>query len=220
MARIRDPNIRSTRITAQDITEKRMSGECESRWFTPEFEGALEDTYGNHGAMTLARLLNAETAPFMPGYDSFVGITTNDLADIINTALVPNILGDKVFRLCLADIAETQLADFEAGEFSNPAPRIMVDGLRAYAFDKITAADLQVLIDVAYADENNRSDVSYLGKIALFSFPSKEFSDWTDLLDINLRKRTLLELKAIINRMKEYDRGNVDLENEITARPV
>ncbi|KKL71104.1 hypothetical protein LCGC14_2098240 [marine sediment metagenome] len=220
MAKIRDPNIRTGAITAQDVIGMRVGGECESRWYSDEFQNTLADIYGTHGAMTLARLLNAETVPFMPDFDPQVGSTTEDLADLVHTALSPALLGDKVFRLCLADIAETQLAVFEASGFSNPAPRAMVDGLRAYAFNMITSEDLQVLIEAAYADENNRSDVSYIGKIALLPFPSKEHTDWTDLLDINTRKRSVSELQAILDRMKEYDQGKVDLKNEITARPM
>lgn len=217
--------MRSTRIKAEDIFNRRVGGPCESRWFTPEFEQVVEDIYERNGDVTIGDLLDGKTRAQIPGRDGTEPDTVEDVCDCIITILDPALVGDKVFKLLMADIAELQLEDFEASEYNNPAPRAMVEGLRALAFGKITLEEFKVLQDEAYGEgrgneENNRADVSYLGRIATLPSPSKEFTDWTGEMDIKLREKSLAHVTKIQDRMKEFDRGAVDLKDEVTARPI
>ena len=122
----------------------------------------------------------------------------------------------------VADYAESYLAEFESGEWNDPAPRLMVNGIRRFAFRKITASQLRVLVDAAYDGENSRSYVSLPGKFATLvdGGETKEFRDFLGAVREQIREqRTVVQTQRILDRMKEYDVGAVDLTDEITSRP-
>lgn len=214
----KDPDIQTTRITAVEIAAKQKGGTGGSRWFAPGNETIFEDIYETGTPFTLADLLEGKPLELCPWYGS--QLEHEDLADIIHTAIYPGLVGDKVSRLMVADIAETQLGAFEASEFNDPAPRVMVDGLRAFAFGKIALPAFELLIDAAYSGENNRSDVSYLGMWATLPWPTKRYTNWSCVFLVKLMEKSQPELEAIVERMKEYEVGTVDLSSELTVRVV
>lgn len=219
MARVRDPGLRVGRIRRKDITDKLIGGECESRWYTPEFAGIVETIY-EENETTIADLLDGKTLKYLPGHFPSKRPTVADLTDIMLTIIDPALTGIKVFILIMADMAETELAAFEKSKYGNPDPRNMVNALRAYAFGKVTEKRMRIHIDQAYKGENNRSEVAYYAKIALAAkdAPSKKFSDWTGFLDVRWKQiKTIEQCEHVIERMKEYDLGTVDLQDEVTA---
>lgn len=217
--------MRSGRVKADDIRNRQVGPPCASVWYTPEYENVLAEIYENNGPVTIADIVSGSTRVHIPGYDPDAPPQVDALVDTIVTLLDPTIIGEKVFLCWFADIAEMQLEEFEASEFNNPAPRAMCEGLRALAFKKITLEEFKVLQDAAYGEgdgneENNRADVSYLGRLATLPYPSKEFTDWAGEMYIKFNGKSVDQLQAMIDRLGEFDRGAVDLEDDVTARPT
>jgi len=205
----RDPNMRTGRITAAEIIAR--NGKCNDRWSADGGEYSVEDAYEQRGPISIRDVLNSRVLSNILGRQENAAIDVLDASEIIFVVLDPDIVGEKVFRLMLADLAETNLEDFESSKFNNPSPRIMVDAIRSFAFGTTTVEDLITKTNEAYEGENSRADVYFYGKLAVEPPGSKVLRDLQGLVFVKMKEKTLEQLQAIIDRMKEYDAGTADL---------
>ncbi len=205
----RDPDMRTGRITSAEVIAK---ADPAGRW-GPDGEYSLGDAYeGAAGDIGLSDVLNGRSLNDVLGRVENDAVDLEHAAEIVFVALDPDILGTRVFRLCLADIAETFLDEFEVSKWNNPEPRAMVDAIRELAFGKTTPVDVQAKAEAAYAGENSRADVYFFGYMATEPPGSKRMIEGQCLIFAKLQKaKTLAQVQAIINRMKEYDAGTIDL---------
>ncbi len=209
--------MRTGRITSTEVTAK---ADPAGRW-GPDGKYSLAAAYeGPAGDITLADVLNGRSLNDILGRADNDAVDLEHAAEIVFVALDPDILGFKVFRLCLADIAETFLDEFELSEWSSPEPRALVDAVRSLAFGKVTVGDVLVKVKAAYNGENSRADVYFYGTMAVAASRSQRMKEGQCLIFTKLHeKKSLPQVQAIIDRMKEYDVGTVDLADEVTSRP-
>jgi hypothetical protein len=201
--------MRVGRITSTEIIARADSS---GRWGVNGKYDLKEAYEGAAGNIVLADVLNGRSLNDILGRTETDAADLEHAAEIVFVALDPSILGMKVFRLCLADIAETFLADFETSEWNSPEPRAMVDAIRALAFGETTPVDVKAKAEAAYTGENSRADVYFYGYMATEPPGSKKMIEGQCLIFAKLQKtKTLAQAQAIIDRMKEYDVGTVNL---------
>ena len=205
----RDPDMRTGRITSAEVIAK---ADPAGRW-GPDGEYSLGDAYeGAAGDISLNDVLNGRSLNDILGRVENDAVDLEHAAEIVFVALDPDILGTKVFRLCLADIAETFLDKFEASKWNSPEPRGMVDAIRELAFGNTTVTDVRDKATAAYMGENSRADIYFFGHMATELPGSQAIRRGQCLIFAKLQKtKTLAQVQAIINRMKEYDAGTIDL---------